>query len=200
MDRTGRPSDNRAVSSVVGVVLLVAITVVLAAAFGAIAYGIADDIGERPALAGLKLTFEEESASEPNYDEFRWDLKLTNVAGDTARPDEIVVYLDHGDQRVTGTLNRSLSPGETVELTLVHNNQDGNTIPDDVECTDVNVACRLAGDAGNFPEADRIQLQMIHKPSGSTLYREQIEISGNYGIFNGNADGIEITDETLTFA
>lgn len=200
MEQAGRPIDNRSVSSVIGVVLLVGITVVLAATLGAVAYGVADDIGERPALAGLELTFEEEPAAAPEYKKFRWDLKLTNIAGDTARPGEIVVYLDHGDQRVTGTLNRSLGPGESVELTIVHNNQDGTTTPDGVECADVNVACRLAGDVGNYPEADQIRLQMIHEPSGSTLYREQIEISGNYGIFNGNPDDIEITDETLTFA
>ncbi|TKX73406.1 type IV pilin [Halorubrum sp. GN11_10-6_MGM] len=200
MDHTGRPSDDRAISPVVGVILLVAITVILAATFGVFAYGVTDDIGERPAFAGLELTFEEASASASEYKEFRWELTLTNVAGDTVRADEIVVYLDHGDQRVTGTLNRSLRPGETVSLTVVHNNQDGTTIPDDVECADVNVACRLAGDTGNYPDADQIRLQMIHEPSGSILYREQIGISGNYGIFNGNPDDIDITDETLSFA
>jgi len=41
---------------------------------------------------------------------------------------------------------------------------------------------------------------MIHEPSGSILYREQISISGEYGIFNGKPSNIDITDETLTFA
>jgi len=114
--------------------------------------------------------------------------------------DEIVVHLDHGDQRVTGTLNRSLRPGETVELTVVHNNQAGDTIPSDLNCTDVNVACRLAGDEDNYPDDDQVRLQMIHEPSESILYRETIGISGEYGIFNGNPSDIDITDETLTFA
>lgn len=200
MSQVKESKYERGVSPVVGTVLLVAITIVLASVIGAVAYGTADDLGERPPFSGLKLTFEEAPASAPQYDEFRWDIKLTNIAGDTAQADEIVVYLDHGDQRVTGTLNRSLSPGETVKLTIVHNNQDGKTIPSDLRCTDVNVACRLAGDDGNYPEDNQIGLQMIHEPSGSTLYREQIDISGNYGIFNGNPDNIEITDETLTFA
>ena len=192
--------DDRAATSVVGVILLVAITVILASIIGVAAFGFTADIKDRPAFAGLELSFEEAPAAKPQYEEFRWDITLTNIAGDTARADEIVVYLDHGDQRVTGTLNRSLSPGETVELTLVHNNQDGDTIPNGLSCGDVNVACRLAGDSGNFPETDQIQLRMVHEPSGSLLYREQIEISGNYGIYNGNQGSIAITDETLTFA
>ncbi|MGQ3330389.1 type IV pilin [Halorubrum sp. FL23] len=167
---------------------------------GVFALGTVDDLGAKPTFAALDLSFEEEPASAPQYGEFRRDITVTNRGGDTVDANEIAVYLDRGDQRVTGTLNRSLRAGKTVALTVVHNNQDGTTIPGDIECTVVNVACRLAGDGGNYPDADRIQLQMIHEPSGSILYREQISISGEYGIFNGDPTDIEITDETLTFA
>jgi len=192
--------DERAVTPTVGIVLIVAITVILAGVIGVFAFGFVDELGEKPTFAALELTFEEESASAPDYDEFRWELELTNRGGETVDADEIVVNLDHGDQRVTGTLNRSLRAGETVELTVVHNNQGDNTIPGDVNCADVNVACRLAGDETNYPDDDQIRLQMIHEPSGSILYREQISISGEYGIFNGNPSDIDITNETLTFA
>lgn len=200
MEEPARANEGRAVAPAVGVVLLVAITVVLAASVGVFAIGITDDLRERPTFAALDLTFEEAPASAPDYEEFRWEITLTNTAGETVEADEIVVSLDHGEQRVTGTLDRSLRPGESVGLTVVHNNQDGDTIPGDVNCTDVNVACRLAGDDGNYPDADRIRLQMVHEPSGSILYRKQIGIAGSYGIFNGNPDDIDITDETLTFA
>ncbi|VTT88076.1 hypothetical protein DM2_1410 [Halorubrum sp. DM2] len=194
------PEDERAVTPTVGVVLIVAITVILAAVVGAFALSVANDLGEKPTFAALELTFDEEPASKPDYNKFRWELGLTNEGGETVDADEIVVHLDHGDQRVTGTLDRSLRPGERVELTIVHNNQNNDTIPDDVACSDINVACRLAGDDGNYPDDDRIRLQMIHEPSGSILYRERIGISGEYGIFNGDPSDIEITDETLTFA
>lgn len=199
MSRSRISKHDRAVTSAIGVILIVAITVILASVIGVVALGITDDLGEKPAFSALDLSFEEEQTESDNYDEFRWQIELTNIAGDTAQADEIVVYLDHGNQRVTGTLNRSLRAGETVELTVVHNNQNNNTIPDDVKCSDINVACRLAGDDGNYPEEDYIQLQMIHVPSGSILYREQIDISGKYGIYNGNSNP-NITDEELTFA
>ena len=200
MDEPAGANEDRTATPVVGVVLIVPITVVLAAVGGVFAIGITDDLGERPTFAALGLTFEEAPASAPDYEELRWEITITNTAGETVEADGIVVSLDHGNQRVTGTLNRSLRPGESVGLTVVHNNQDGNTIPGDVNCTDVNVACRLAGDDGNYPDADRIRLQMVHEPSGSILYRKQIGIAGSYGIFNGNPDDIDITNETLTFA
>ena len=192
--------NDRGATPVVGVILIIAITIILASVIGVYAVGFSEDMGERPTYSSLELNFEEEPASKPDYKKFRWQIELTHTGGETVEADDIVVHLDHGDQRVTGTLNRSLTAGETVELVVVHNNQDGNTIPDELDCDDINVACRLAGDDGNFPTEDQIQLRMIHEPSDTILYEEMIGISGNYGIFNGNPTGIDITNETLTFA
>lgn len=192
--------NNRGVTPVVGVILIVAITILLASVIGVYTVGITDDVSERPTYSALELNFEEEPASQPDYKKFRWQIELTHTGGETVDADDIIVHLDHGDQRVTGNLNKSLTAGETVELVVVHNNQNNNTIPDDLYCGDVNVACRLAGNEGNFPDDDQIQLRMIHQPSNTILYEEMIGISGNYGIFNGDPSDIDITNETLTFA
>jgi len=199
-------SDDRGATSVVGIILLVAITVVLASAIGVSIYGVVEDVRvlqdgqERPTFAALELEFEQADAAKPDYDQFRWQIDLSHTGGEPVDASDIVVQLDHGDQRVTGTLDRTLRAGETVSLVLVHNNQNNNTIPPGLNCSDVNVACRLAGDDGNYPEDDRIRLRMIHEPTQSILYEEEIRIAGQYGIYNGNAGGVEITDETLTFA
>lgn len=70
-------------------------------------------------------------------------------------------------------------------MALVHT-QAGTTIPDGLSCAEINVACRLAGDDGHYPETDQIQLRMIREPSGSRRYRERIDISGNHESFNGS--------------
>jgi flagellin-like protein len=185
----------RAVTSPVGLILLVAITVVLVSVIGVYTFEAADDMRERPTFAALDLSFEEATASSTQYDEFRWEIELTSKGGETVDADKIVVYLDHGNQRVTGTLNRPLRSGETVEVIIVHT----TITPESVNCTDTNVACRLAGGEDNRPSDDRIRLRMIHEPSESILYQERIRISGEYGIYNGNAQP-QITNETLTFA
>ena len=201
MVESGNLDNSRGATPVVGVILVVAITIILASVIGVYAVGFTEDVGERPAYSSLELNFEEEPASKPDYKRFRWQIKLTHTGGETVDANDIVVHLDHGDQRVTGTLNRSLTAGETVRLVVVHNNQNGNTIPDGLDCDDVNVACRLAGNDGNYPNEDQIQLRMIHEPSNTILYEEEIGISGEYGIFNGNpTSGVDITDENLTFA
>lgn len=200
MRKTRLHHDNRGVTPAIGVILVVMITVILAATVGAYAFGVVDEIDEKPTYAALELNFDEEPASKPAYEEFRWQIELTHTGGETVDADEIVVQLNHGNQRVTGTLDRSLQAGETVELVIVHNNQAGNTIPSDLSCDDVNVACRLAGDDGNYPDDNEIYLRMLHGPSETILYEETIGISGSYGIYNGNAADVSITDEELTFA
>ena len=203
----GVGGSTRGVTSVVGVVMVVALTIILASVVGVYAFGFSEDATETPNFAALELEFEEEAASAPSYDEFLWLVRLTHTGGEVVDGEEIVVHLDHGDQRVTGELEGSLTAGETVALAVIHNNQDGGNFPegygddDEDDCETVNIACRLAGDEENYPEEDRVQLRMIHRPSGTILYEETIGISGNYGIFNGNPEsGVDITDETLTFA
>ncbi|CCQ35636.1 DUF1628 domain protein [Natronomonas moolapensis 8.8.11] len=204
---TGIGGNERGVTSVVGVVMIVALTILLASVVGVYAFGLSEDATETPNFAALELEFEEErdvirDNGNKEYGEFLWLIELRHTGGEVVDGEEIVVHLDHGDQRVTGELDGALTAGETVELAVIHNNQNGGYFPDGYEdCDGTNVACRLAGDDGNYPETDRIQLRMIHRPSGTILYEETIGISGTYGIFNGNPEsGVDITDETLTFA
>ena len=98
--------DERAATSAVGIVLIVAITVILGGVIGVFAFETVDDL-KKPTFASLGLTFEEEPVSEPNYDEFRWEVELTNRGGETVDADEIVIYL----QSITSGLSESVCLG-----------------------------------------------------------------------------------------
>ena len=203
----GIGGSTRGVTSVVGVVMVVALTIILASVVGVYAFGFSEDATETPNFAALELEFEEErdvidDNGDKKYGKLLWLIELTHTGGEVVDGEEIVVHLDHGDQRVTGEVEGSLTAGETVELAVIHNNQNEGNFPEGYGndgCGGVNVACRLAGDEKNYPDEDRVQLRMIHRPSGTILYEETIGISGNYGIYNGASDP-EISDETLTFA
>jgi FlaG/FlaF family flagellin (archaellin) len=67
MSAMGEWRDERAATSTVGIVLIVAITVILGGVIGVFAFGAVDDLGKKPTFASLGLTFEEEPVSEPNY-------------------------------------------------------------------------------------------------------------------------------------
>jgi len=192
------PKTDRGVTPVVGVIVVVAVTVILASIAGAYFIGLTDDIGETPSFTALELDFEEEPVPGEEYEDLQWDIEVTHTGGEDVAAEDIVVHLDHGDQRITGDINRSMRSGDTVELEVVHNNQEGTTFSEE-KCEKVSVACRLAGNDGNYPDDEEVELRMIHEPSDTVLYEEDIEISAEYGIYNGESNP-EITDETLTFA
>ena len=101
MLESGQLDNDRGSTPVVGVILIVTITIILASVIGVYAVGFTEDVGERPSYSSLELNFQEEPASEPNYDEFRWQIELTHTGGETVDANDIVVHLDHGDQQVT---------------------------------------------------------------------------------------------------
>lgn len=186
--------SSRGVAPVIGIILVVAITVILSSVAGVYALGLTDVISDAPAFTALELDFEQEGTGE--YGDMHWKIDVTHTGGDNVDGEDILIHLDHGDQRLTGGLNGTITAGETVRLNVIHNQNDDI---DDLDCGNINVACRLAGDPGNYPEENKIQLRMIHEPSNTILKEEEIEISELNGIYNGGA-GPDIADETFTFA
>lgn len=185
-------NDSRGVSPVIGVILMVAVTVIIAAVIGSTTLRYADDTTEPPAQAVLELDFEEEDTDAS--DELLWQLELSHTGGDNIDGEDIIVYLDHGDVRLTGEYHGTLSSGDAAEVAVVHT--DGYKHEDEYDCDDDNVACSLATFEENYPNEDHVDLTMIHEPSDTILYEEEIDIGGDYGIYN---DEEERSDDELTF-
>ena len=101
-------SESRAVSPVIGVILMVAITVILAAVIGTFVLGLGDQVGDTAPQAsfsfnydGTELTITHESGSQIDGD-------LVTIAGD-------VNVTDAGDGNKWSTLGSdTISAGESV--------------------------------------------------------------------------------------
>jgi FlaG/FlaF family flagellin (archaellin) len=170
--------------------------VILAATLTVLVIGFGEKLQEDPTFAVLEVDFyENETSAGDAYSEFLWEIEVTHTGGQTIDADDIVVHLDHGDQRLTGEINQSITAGETLTLNIVHNQIDHPNF----NCGETNVACRLAGDPGNYPDNNEVRLLMIDEESNTILEEETIAISGDHGIYNG-ASGPDIGDETFIFA
>ena len=191
--------DHRGVTPVIGTILVVAIVVILAAVVGTYALDLSQEVNEAPAKAVLDLDFKEAERTDPDggYDRFLWQIKLTHTGGEDVDGEDIMVYVNHGPVQLTGEYNGTLTSGDSVEVAVVHT--DGYYDDDIYDCDDKNVACSLAGDADadHYPDEDYVELMMVHEPSNTILYEEEIEISGDYGIYTDEADR---SDDSLTFA
>ncbi len=100
--------DDRAVSPVVGVALLIAMTVILAAIIAAVVLGLGSNPAESP-----QATFD--------FDQDGDTLIITHNGGDVLEGDEITIQWNDDDKE----LDEDWSVGDTREITEV---TDGDTV------------------------------------------------------------------------
>jgi len=123
-------TEERAVSPVIGVILMVAITVILAAVIGTFVIGLGEGVGDTAPQASVdvtnesgNVTFTHRSGDGISYD------NLNVVTGNTDSPFNSTVYNISGSQFTAGStisINDSkYSSGDTV--TLVYNDGEQST-------------------------------------------------------------------------
>jgi len=99
-------SDDRAVSPVIGVILMVAITVILAAVIGTFVLGLGDSLGDNQPTAQLALDFDTDSD----------ELTIEHNGGDRIESGtlEVIVTNASGSEEVTGVVDPAISVGDSV--------------------------------------------------------------------------------------
>jgi flagellin-like protein len=93
-------TEDRAVSPVIGVILMVAITVILAAVIGTFVLGLGDQVSESAPQA--QFTFDQNST----------DITITHDGGDTIPADALNVTVGSVDEPITDS--SGFSPGDEV--------------------------------------------------------------------------------------
>lgn len=167
-------TDKRGVSPVIGVILMVAITVILAAVIGSMVMGLADDVGEPAPTA--------------------------NFGTNTVAPDSIadgstetVLELEHkgGDKLEDGTYKVMVRKGTSGEYTTIYDGSVASNLtydtgvtatvnpsPTDVEIGNV-VSIVMENNSGSEYSAykgETVQVQIIHKESGSTVTDQEAQL------------------------
>jgi len=114
-------SDDRAVSPVIGVILMVAITVILAAVIGTFVLGLGDQVSNTTPQA----SFSAESAGLAQYDSTSDNssafIEINHRGGDDIDPDNTIVNLEGGDG--SGAV---WSTGSNEEVELVTSERDAH--------------------------------------------------------------------------
>ena len=101
-------SETRAVSPVIGVILMVAITVILAAVIGTFVLGLGDSLGDNQPTAQLSVDFD---TDENN------NITIDHNGGDRIDSGTLTVIVndaDDGEPRAEGDIDQALSVGDSV--------------------------------------------------------------------------------------
>ena len=148
-------NDEKAVSPVIGVILMVAITVILAAVIGTFVLGLGDSLGDNQPSAQLSASVSGEADTGT--------LVIEHDGGDSIPSDSIRVVIDDVDNSTTseGTITERLSVGDRVSgdfggtseespeelrVRLVHTPSDSILLDRTFEVDDIEMA--TAGEEG----------------------------------------------------
>ena len=108
-------NDDRAVSPVIGVILMVAITVILAAVIGTFVLGLGDSLGDNQPSASISVSVDE---SEGN-------ISIEHTGGDAVNADTLRVQVDNTEGSETldqsGEFNSTFRVGDSENVQYTSN-------------------------------------------------------------------------------
>ena len=117
--------SERGVSPVIGVILMVAITVILAAVIGAFVLGLGDQVSNNAPQASFGFDFEEDATNR--------NVTITHDGGDDIDQSAIKVTIDGQEEypttntftQVGSGFSDPITTGDSVELSIGESNIDG---------------------------------------------------------------------------
>ncbi len=171
--------QERAVSPVIGTVLMVAIVVALAAIAGVAVFGFSEETEDpRPAMV-LDTEFTATSEFDPH-----WTINVTHESGDTIEPDELRVQVTDDDGSVAEVFYPEyLRAGESFSAGLWGDAARADTdscLVDPTPQTD-----QLDGWESSA-HAETVDVLVIHDPSNHVLVDKQVDLSAEPNRFSGD--------------
>ncbi|WP_435094470.1 type IV pilin [Halorubrum sp. N11] len=142
-------TDDRAVSPVIGVILMVAITVILAAVIGTFVLGLGDQLNDTAPQASF--TVDDVSMNSTATDDV--NVSITKTGGQDLDPSQITVSID-------GTRSGTIKSNSTVTDTW----QSGTT-----------AVVKQIG--SGYDTGNTVEIRLIHDPSGNVIFEETATVS-----------------------
>ncbi|WP_092932409.1 type IV pilin [Natrinema hispanicum] len=167
--------DERAVSPVIGVILMVAVTVILAAVIAAFVMDMGSGLGESAPSVGTEATSNSGWADTGDDVVFR----IAHQSGDSVEMDNMRVVIRDSDSASVATLDSDgwSGQGSNSEVSLVI---DGVSSNQGAETFSGGSTIEIeASGTNDISENTEYTIQLIHTPSDSTFVEHTVE-SGSY--------------------
>jgi len=150
--------DSRAVSPVIGVILMVAITVILAAVIGTFVLGLGDRVGQAAPQASLGVA----------YDDSTGNVTFSHNGGDPVKSGNVIIKVSNETgptMTFTPGTGQALSVGDTGEL---NTSSPGLTWPN-------TVSIASSENSATLTTGELYTVQIIDEQSNQIIVKAQIE-------------------------
>ncbi|GAB7089952.1 hypothetical protein JCM18237_02230 [Halorubrum luteum] len=153
---TAFQGDERAVSPVIGVILMVAITVILAAVIGTFVLGLGDQVGDSAPQATFSIDDVDDNT-----------IEVTKTGGQDIELSDLRVVVDVGDESTEFDLAEISAAGDwrtadTGTITIDPENEENFDLGGEDMDSESN-------DIDGIDPSDDITVTIVHKPSGNAV-------------------------------
>jgi len=163
----GNDDDERAVSPVIGVILMVAITVILAAVIGAFVLQLGDSVSQTAPQASIGV---DSITADDN------EIVLRHSGGDTVEWDETQLIVEKegaaNNLEWAGTGSGAFSPAD--EATIITDDETNATLTNATLTTNGTTIDEDSANAFALTSDDRVTITLIDQSSGEIIFEREI--------------------------
>lgn len=166
------PIQERAVSPVIGVILMVAITVILAAVIGVFVLGLGEELGD-PAPSNSINIEGPVDIDTGGAGEGLEDIVISHEGGDSVEYGDVeVMFRDHeGDSLVVDEERISFSDAVDAETdTFSSGDSHSVDLDEDIE-QETDASDKLTADEGEY-----VEVTLVHTPSDTIIASEEVDV------------------------
>ena len=189
-------SARRSSSSSVGVILMVAVTLLAGAALGVFALDLGEDVREPGPDVAVEATFDARGSLDPH-----WVFSIRHVSGDNVEAGNLELRLvDEFGNEASQVYPESFSAGQEIRMGLWGSPN---------RAAKAGVSCTLKPKAapgysnqqlvGASPPADSVDIVVVHEPTNSVMDRVEVDLGdypNRYGtrLLDGSAPSFDCND------
>ena len=175
--------NGRAVSPVVAVILMVAVTVILAGTVSVFALGFIEDIREPSPTLAVEAEFEAREDIEPH-----WRFTITHISGDNIDAENLEIRLvDNLGGKAERVYPRSFSVGKTIRMGLWGSpNRANETSCVSLPETAPGVTNDQLDGYRDSKHANEVRVVVVHQPSRSVMDQVTVDLSQMPRRFTGD--------------
>lgn len=164
------PDDERAISPVIGVILMVAVTVILAAVIAAAVMGMGDGIGDTGPTTNADVNVNSDYNNSSTGSELAY---ISHTSGDTIEAENVRVVLRNGDGASIAALDANdsadVSPSGEVNSSVSGDFEAGSTIT-------IALANAISNEDADLANGKTIQVQLVETSSDTTVVDAEVEL------------------------
>lgn len=168
--RVTEGGTDRAVSPVIGVILMVAITVILAAVIGVFVLGLGEELGDPAPSTSIDI----DGPVIGNAADLS-DVTISHASGDSVEYDDVDVLIRDGDG---DNLFNDISRASLSDV--VDNAESDEFRVGDIHSMgeiDVGSSPDSPGiDEGDLDDVEVLEITLVHTPSDSTIASEEVDV------------------------